>query len=86
MNLQPEQLQELQTFLQDTCHAEIESLTRVHHKNKNCNTQKHTLIDGLEVCSKCKSGNFIKTARQTRSADEGMTMIEICNYCGFKKK
>ena len=82
MNLH--ELEELHAFLQKTCRAEIESLTRVRvvHSDRH----KHKLSDGLEVCSKCKSGNFIKTARQTRSADEGMTMIEICNYCGYKKK
>ena len=85
MNLQPHQLQTLLADVQRDCGAEIDLLTRVKvPQDRGKNT--HTLIDGLEICNKCRSGNFIKTARQTRSADEGMTLIEICNYCGFKKK
>lgn len=48
------------------------------------NVPETFLIKGLPVCTKCKKGNFIKTTRQTRSADEGMTLVEICNYCQYQ--
>lgn len=38
------------------------------------------------LCMKCKKGKLIQTAKQTRSADEGMTMFLICNYCHFQQK
>lgn len=68
-------------------HANIlEIIYKDHYKSTSDNkTNAHKLIDGLLVCNKCKKGNFIKTTRQTRSADEGMTLIELCNFCGHKK-
>lgn len=36
---------------------------------------------GLVVCRNCKSRDVSIEARQTRSADEGMTMFMECNAC-----
>lgn len=43
-------------------------------------------IDVKNLCKKCKRGKLIQTAKQIRSADEGMTMFLICNYCNFQQK
>ena len=39
---------------------------------------------GLVVCRSCKSGDVSIEARQTRSADEGMTLFMQCNACGCR--
>lgn len=61
----------------------LSQIIKKYDKVEDLVTQQ--LIPGMPVCNKCRKGNFIKTTRQTRSADEGMTLIEICNFCGYKK-
>jgi DNA-directed RNA polymerase subunit M/transcription elongation factor TFIIS len=36
----------------------------------------------LKTCPQCNSNDVISREVQLRSADEGMTMIYICNHCG----
>ena len=36
-----------------------------------------------EVCKKCKKGTFVVIAKQTRSADEGMSMFKCCSVCKY---
>lgn len=55
-------------------------------KEQNLNSTEQQKKDKPKECHRCKKGNFIHTARQTRSADEGMTLILICDYCGFQKQ
>ena len=38
--------------------------------------------DGLVLCRACHSNDVSVEARQTRSADEGMTLFMECNQCG----
>lgn len=40
--------------------------------------------EGLLQCGRCKSTNVIWEQRQTRSADEGMTIIAVCVKCSNK--
>ena len=37
-------------------------------------------------CPRCKQSTLITVARQTRSADEGMTSLVECLSCTYKKK
>ena len=37
-------------------------------------------------CKKCQSENIYSESRQTRSADEAMTIFFTCLNCGFKWK
>lgn len=37
--------------------------------------------EGLLQCARCKSTNVVWEQRQTRSADEGMTIIAVCTKC-----
>lgn len=39
-----------------------------------------------ELCSRCNKGHFSILAKQTRSADEGMTMFKCCNVCNYTTK
>lgn len=55
-------------------------------KKFNHTTENKNFSDPSNECHRCKKGSFLHTARQTRSADEGMTLILICNYCGFQKQ
>ncbi len=55
-------------------------------QNKSFENNNNQLIDVKNLCKKCKKGKLIQTAKQTRSADEGMTMFLICNYCNFQQK
>lgn len=67
-------------LIRKDCKSYLEALALKEEKHET-----HDLIPGLEVCQQCTKGNFISTTRQTRSADEGMTLIKVCNYCGYKK-
>ena len=37
-------------------------------------------------CPRCKEATLITLARQTRSADEGMTSVIECLSCPYKRK
>lgn len=46
--------------------------------------KKSDSTEGLLQCGRCKSTNVIWEQRQTRSADEGMTIIAVCVKCSNK--
>ena len=39
-----------------------------------------------ELCPHCKMGHIITREVQSRSTDEGMTVLHICNHCGKVSK
>lgn len=43
-------------------------------------------LDNIIICFKCKSNDLVATQAQTRSADEGMTQIFVCQNCGNRWK
>ncbi|KDO19853.1 hypothetical protein SPRG_14883 [Saprolegnia parasitica CBS 223.65] len=51
--------------------------------NKQCGI---TDARGLFTCGKCKSTNTSNTQKQTRSADEPMTVFVLCHDCGKRWK
>lgn len=42
-------------------------------------------LSGLFRCPVCKSKDTTYEKKQTRSADEGMTTVIICNKCGYRR-
>lgn len=52
--------------------------------NKQCGIKDGET--GLFKCGRCKSTNTSNTQKQTRSADEPMTVFVLCNNCGNRWK
>jgi len=51
--------------------------------NKQCGIENDI---GLFTCGKCKSTKTSNTQKQTRSADEPMTVFVVCHNCGARWK
>lgn len=43
-----------------------------------------TLVHG--TCRRCRSSDLTVMNKQTRSADEGMTEMVVCNKCGHTRR
>lgn len=39
------------------------------------------VVEGIDICFKCKSQKIIKLEVQTRSADEAMSIFLVCVQC-----
>jgi DNA-directed RNA polymerase subunit M/transcription elongation factor TFIIS len=80
------------SYLQSIPEAEAIGLLRKYYSFKaeklndildEIGTQYKTkTIKSLKTCPQCNSNDVISREVQLRSADEGMTMIYICNHCG----
>ena len=44
---------------------------------------ENNIIDGIYDCPKCSSKKVTTELKQTRRADEAMTVINTCTNCGF---
>jgi transcription elongation factor S-II len=67
---------------------EAEESRQLDWRQKN---RKHMLssaglnsVEGTLICGKCKGRNTEYTQKQTRSADEPMTVFALCNDCGHR--
>jgi transcription elongation factor S-II len=54
--------------------------------NKQCGIQGELLQASLFTCGRCKSVKTTSTQKQTRSADEPMTVFVLCLNCGKRWK
>jgi transcription elongation factor S-II len=54
--------------------------------NKQCGIQGDLLQASLFTCGRCKSVKTTSTQKQTRSADEPMTVFVLCLNCGKRWK
>jgi DNA-directed RNA polymerase subunit M/transcription elongation factor TFIIS len=73
-------------YLRTNFKVSIQQLQDLFETESTTTFKEHILIPGLPVCTVCTKGNFIRTAKQTRSADEGMTLFLVCNFCGHQKQ
>jgi transcription elongation factor S-II len=54
--------------------------------NEMCGIKGDLLSASLFTCSRCKSTKTTSTQKQTRSADEPMTVFVLCMNCGKRWK
>jgi transcription elongation factor S-II len=54
--------------------------------NEMCGITGELLKASLFTCSRCKSTKTTSTQKQTRSADEPMTVFVFCTNCGKRWK
>jgi len=52
--------------------------------NINVNPSNKTRNSSIYVCKKCGQKDVVSRERQTRSSDEGSTIVLICRSCDFR--
>jgi len=94
MNMSPEQLataekkaerEKLEKDIQDSRRLDWEQANE-DKINDMCGIKGELLQASLFTCSRCKSTKTTSTQKQTRSADEPMTVFVFCMNCGKRWK
>ena len=63
-----------------------ESYKEEHMSSKTATQQTDKDNEGVVICSRCKSTNVVWQQRQTKGADESMTLFFTCNNCNKRWK
>lgn len=76
------------TFIEQSRHQNVtkEERFKAMLQEKFDQVEEETSKDALLQCMNCKSNNVVWTQRQTRSADEGMSVFAMCLKCNMSWK
>ena len=73
----------LESMTPETMKAEVWAEYRLRYEKSG---QMEVVADGLNKCKRCGSNKTVTEQRQTRSADEGVTVFVTCLSCGVRSK